>query len=171
MEICKYPNSKRMLPGKLLPGDIVAVRYPMYKHLAIVSDQLSTFNGQTFPNLISLSYRTGTVQEEPWHSVVGNKVVERSTISGNKSSRSVLSRARTCMQLNIQYDLLTFNCEHFVRYACGLSVESVQIKNAFYGTAIGVASCLLLPKVTLTRFALLATTGAIASLRHTLNKI
>ena len=35
----------------------------MYKHFAIVSDR--TNNGM--PNLISLSYRTSRVQEEPWN--------------------------------------------------------------------------------------------------------
>lgn len=171
MQTNKHPNHKRLLPCNLSPGDVVAIRYPMYKHLAIVSDQQSTSNGETLPNLISLSYRTGTVKEEPWHAVVGNKVVEKSAISGNKSPRSVLSRARTCMQLNIQYDLLTFNCEHFARYAIGLPIESIQIKNTLYGTAIGAASCLLLPKVTVIRFALFAATGAITSLRHSLSKI
>ena len=171
IQIKKRTTPKKKHSISLLPGDVIAVRYPMYKHFAIVSDQEDTFHGVTTPNLISLSYRTGTVQEESWHIVVGNKAVEKSTISGNKPSRSVLSRARTCMQLGIQYDLLTFNCEHFVRYAHGLAIESIQVKNTLYGAAIGAASCLLLPKVTVTRFALIAATGAITSLQHSLNKI
>ena len=53
-------------PSLLEPGTVIAVRYTMYKHFAIVSDRIS--NGM--PNLISLSYRTSGVQEEPWDIVV-----------------------------------------------------------------------------------------------------
>ena len=155
----------------LRPGDVIAVHHHLYKHFAIVSDQNSAFQGISMPNLISLSSRTGTVREEPWHVVVENKVVTKSSISSRKPRNSVLSRARSCILLDIQYDLLSFNCEHFVRFAHGLPIESIQVKNTLYGTALGVASCLLLPKTTLLRFALLATTGGLAGLKHSLSKI
>ena len=161
----------KVLPNDLIPGTVIAIRYPMYKHFAIVSDQCSETNGSALPNLISLSYRTGTVQEEPWHEVAGDKSVEKSLISGTTSLHEVLARARECIQLEIKYELLTFNCEHFVRYVHGLPVESIQVKKTFYGAAVGAASCLLLPNVTVIRFALLAATGAATSLRRSLDKI
>ena len=166
---CSAPKSIR--PTDFSPGDVVTIRYPMYKHFAIVSDKTSTLNGTGLPNLISLSYRTGTVQEEPWQLVAGNKVVEKSTIAGTKEPRAILSRARTCIKLNIEYDLLKFNCEHFVRYVYGLPVESIQVKNTLYGATLGAASCLLLPKVTAMRFAFLVAAGAVMNLQKSLNKV
>ena len=171
MQLTKRRILNKINHNDLLPGDVIAIHHHFYKHFAIVSDQRSTFNGITLPNLISLSYRTGTVQEEPWHVVVSDNVIEKSTIAGNKPSKSVLSRARACILLEIQYDLLTFNCEHFVRYAHGLSIESMQVKNTMYGAVLGAASCLLFPKVTMLRFALMTATGAITSLKYSLNKI
>lgn len=161
----------KVLPNDLTPGTVIAIRYSMYKHFAIVSDQCSEINDSELPNLISLSYRTGTVQEEPWHVVVGDKLVEKSLISGTNSLHDVLARARECIQLGIKYELLTFNCEHFVRYAHGLPIESIQVKKTFYGAAVGAASCLLLPNVTVIRFVLLAATGAATSLKRSLDRI
>jgi len=128
-------------------------------------------NGQTYPNLISLSYRTGTVLEESWHEVVGDKKVEISQISGIEPQHTIIKRARKCINKDIKYNLLTFNCEHFVRYAHGLPIESIQVQKVLSGAIIGAASCMLLPKYTALRFALLATTGAVASLKNSLDKL
>lgn len=154
-------------PNLLEAGTVIAIRYTMYKHFAIVSDRL--ING--IPNLISLSYRTSKVQEEPWDIVVGNRSIEQSFIKGDYSKEVVLSRARSCIDKNIKYELLTFNCEHFARYAHGLPIESVQVKQAIYGAVLGAASCLLLPKLTIARFVALTTAGAVTSLRKSLHKL
>ena len=156
-------------PHKLAPGTVIAVCYPMYKHFAIVSDRIDKVN--RLPKLISLSYRTGKVEEEPWQTVVSDKSIKKSSIHGKLSKQVVLARARDCIDKDIRYDLLAFNCEHFVRYAHGLPVESLQVKRAFYGAALGAISCVLLPKLTIARFALLTATGAATSLRSSLNKL
>ena len=158
-------------PTTLVPGTIIAVKYPMYKHFAIVSDRNYVKNSAYMPMLISLSHRTGTVKEEPWDIVVGDKSIELSSIAGQYSSSQVLSRARICMNQNMRYNLLYFNCEHFVRYTHGLPIESIQVKRTLYGAIVGATTCLFLPKITLTRFAFMATVGAITSLRSSLNKI
>ena len=155
----------------LAPGTIIAVRYSMYKHFAIVSDRLDVKNTKLLPMLISLSHRTGIIKEEPWNTVVGDKCIELSSISGQYSSSQVLSRARKCMNHNLRYNLLYFNCEHFVRYAHGLPMESTQVKQAFYGAFVGATTCLFLPKITLARFGFMVTVGAVTSLRNSLNKI
>ena len=139
----------------------------MYKHFAIVSDRIS----DGMPNLISLTYRTSRVKEEPWDIVVGNRSIEQSFIKGDYSKEVVLSRARNCIDKNIKYELLTFNCEHFARYAHGLPIESIQVKRAIYGAALGAASCVLLPKLTVARFAMLTTAGAVTSLKKSLHKL
>ena len=151
----------------LSPSLVISVRYPLYKHFAIVSDR--SFNGK--PNLISLSYRAGTVLEEPWDTVVGKYPIELSPIRGKDTAEIVLKRARYYLNSEIKYNLLTFNCEHFVRLAHGLPSESRQVQKALYGAIIGTATCLLLPKITLARFALFASAGAITSLKSSLRKI
>ncbi len=157
--------------NNLRAGDVVAIRHPLYKHFAIISDKSNEHKGHTYPNLISLSYRTGTVLEESWHQIVGNNKVEISQIKGIEPQHVIVERARKCIDKNIKYDLLTFNCEHFVRYAHGLPIESIQVQKVISGAIIGAASCMLLPKYTALRFALMTTTGAIASLKNSLNKL
>lgn len=151
----------------LVAGSVISVRYPLYKHFAIVSD--SSTNGK--PNLISLSYRTAGVLEEPWELVVGNRHYECSQIKGADTANVVLKRARSYIDTEIKYNLLAFNCEHFVRLAHGLPMQSKQVQKTIYGAVVGATTCLFLPKITIARFALLVSTGAIASLKNSLNKL
>lgn len=154
-------------PTQLIPGTVIAVRYPMYKHFAIVSDRIS----YGMPCLISLSYRANGVEEESWDTVVGNHAIEPCSIKGDYPKEIVLSRARSYINSKIKYKLFTFNCEHFARYVHGLPLESVQVKHALYGAALGAVSCVLLPKFTIARFALITTASAVTSLRKSLHKI
>ncbi len=161
------PTSNYIHLNKLKPGKVIAIRYSLYNHFAIISDVFE--NGM--PKLISLSFRTSAVQEESWHKVVGNHLVEESNIRGNYTKDTILARARSCIGEDIKYNLFTFNCEHFARYAHGLPIESIQVKQVMYGAALGAASCALLPKLTIARFAVAITAGAITSLRNSLSKI
>lgn len=153
--------------SSLSPGSVISIRYPLYKHFAIVSD--CSIDGK--PSLISLSSRTGGVLEESWNTVVDKYPIELSSLRGDDTTEIVLKRARSYLNSDIKYNLLTFNCEHFVRLAHGLPVESKQVQRAIYGAILGTASCLLLPKITLARFVLLASTGAITLLKSSLHKI
>lgn len=155
--------------NELTPGKVIAIRYTLYKHFAIVSDCFDNNNGM--PKLISLSYRSSAVQEESWHDVVRGKPIEETNIKGNYTQDVILARARSCIDRSIKYNLLTFNCEHFARYAHGLPVESIQVKRALYGAVLGAASCALLPKLTIARFAILTTTSAVTSLKNSLSRI
>ena len=148
--------------NQLVPGTVIAIRYPLYKHFAIISDRIY----DDLPMLISLSYRTNSVEEEPWPIVTGGRTVEPSNIKGAYSKEIVLSRARNCIDKDIKYELFSFNCEHFVRYAHGLPMESIQVKQALSGAVIGAASSLLLAKFTVARFTILATIGAVTSLKN-----
>ena len=122
-------------PKQLTPSTVIAIRYSMYKHFAIVSDTHDSNSNSGLPNLISLSYRTRSIQDEPWETVVGDNKIEKSIIQGNYSEKQVLARARSYMDKNIKYKLFTFNCEHFVRYAHGLPIESIQIKSCLLYTS------------------------------------
>ena len=156
-------QSKYYLPA----GSVISIHYPLYKHFAIVSNCFTYGK----PNLISLSHRTGRVKEELWDTVVGTQPYKPSKISGSDSTEVVLKRARSYINTNIKYNLLTFNCEHFVRLAHGLPMESKQVQQTIYGSVLGAATCLLLPKITVVRFALLVSTGALTSLKSSLTKL
>lgn len=155
------------LAYSLTPGSVISIRYPLYKHFAIVGDCF--VDGK--PNLIALSHRAGCVQEESWKIVVGKRTVEASKIQGNLPSSIVLKRARNFINSDIKYNLLVFNCEHFVRLVHGLPIKSKQVQRTVYGALLGTASCILLPKLTLARVAILISIGAITSLKTVLHKI
>ncbi len=151
----------------LPPGSVISIRHFLYKHFAIVSDNF--IDGK--PNLISLSHRSDGVLEEPWDIVIGNRPIELSCIQGKESSNIVLARARSFIGMDITYNLLSFNCEHFVRLVHGLPVKSKQVRRALYGAMFGTASCIFLPKLTLARFAILISVGAVTSLKSSLHRI
>ncbi len=149
--------------GRLQPGTVIEVDYPIFKHYAIVSDRF--IDG--LPTLIALSRRTGRVTEEPWTRATAKRRFEISPIAGDLPGDTVVSRARFWMQQGIvRYNLLTFNCEHFVRLAHGLPVESVQVRRAVKGACIGMMSALLIPQLTLGRALLLTGVGTITGLRR-----
>ena len=151
------------MSSSLNPGTVIEVCYPIFKHYAIVSDQF--VDGH--PTLISLSRRTNTVTEEPWQQVTQGRRVNISPIHGQLPGDIVVANARACVRAkDLRWNLLTFNCEHFVQLVHGLPVESGQVQNAVKGAVIGALSTLLLPKVTLTRMMLLAGTGVITGLRR-----
>lgn len=107
------------------PGALVEVLFNGYKHYAIVSDRLH----EGWPMLISLSARTGTVLEEPWHVCTQGKHVRLASEQGALLPEEVLLRARSLIT-RIKWRLLDRNCEHFARWAHALSVESKQVKRA-----------------------------------------
>lgn len=106
-----------------------------YHHYAIVSDRMH--GGK--PMLISLSYRTGTVAEEPWDAVVRGRTVKRSQLPSRFSPGQVLERARAEIGQR-RYNLIAENCEHFVRDMLGLPARSHQLERA---AGVGVSALLL----------------------------
>lgn len=145
------------------PGTVIEVCYPIFKHYAIVSDQFKDGH----PTLISLSRRTNAVTEEPWRQVTQGRRINVSSIHGGLPAHIVVANARACVEAaELRWNLLTFNCEHFVRLVHGLPVASNQVQSAVKGAAIGVLGTLLLPKVTLTRLVLFAGTGVVTGMRR-----
>ena len=145
------------------PGDVVEICYPIFKHYAIVCDHY--VNG--YPTLISLSRRNGTVEEESWHQVTCGWPVNLSHIHGKLSGAKAVANARAYKKnKDFKWNLLTRNCEHFVRLAHGLPAESTQVRRSLTGALIGAASTVMLPRLTLARVILFAGTGALSSLWH-----
>jgi len=156
-------DSEDRIHERVAVGAVIEVCYPIFKHYAIVCDR--HVNG--YPTLISLSRRTGAITEEPWHQVTRERPIHISPIRGPLSGPAVVANARALMRRRaMKWNLLTCNCEHFVRLAHGLPAHSSQVRTAIKGAVIGAASTVVLPNVTLARVALFAGTGLLTSLRH-----
>lgn len=117
------------------PGTPVKIGCLAYNHYAIVSDRFT----QDKPMLISLSFRTGSVAEEPWDVVVRGRKVAPSRLQSNLTPEEIVQRARIAVGQR-GYNLVTRNCEHFVRETLGLSARSRQIETA---AGAGISTLLL----------------------------
>jgi hypothetical protein len=147
----------------LTPGTVIEVCYPIFKHYAVVSDRY--VDGH--PTLISLSRRSNTVTEEPWRQATQGRRINISPIHGRLPGHIVVANARACIGAEqLRWNLLTSNCEHFVRLVHGLPVQSDQVRNAVKGAVVGALGTLLLPKVTLTRLAIFAGSGMVTGMRR-----
>lgn len=117
------------------PGTPVKIGCLGYDHYAIVSDRIADDQ----PMLISLSYRTGTVAEEPWDEVVRERKVTPSRLRPVLTPEEVVQRARAAIGQR-RYNLITSNCEHFVHESLGLRARSRQIEGA---ASAGLSTLLL----------------------------
>jgi hypothetical protein len=118
----------------LIPGTVVSVAIGPIKHFGIISDR----QGLQGPFIISCSQRTGCVAEEAAQAFANGGNINIHGYPSQLNSYQVLQRARS--KLGTKYDLLKWNCEHFVRWTHNLKAESPQLQ----ATAIlGVLSLLL----------------------------
>lgn len=122
------------------PGSIVAIDLPgPFKHVGIISDQV--MDGSQM--VISASRRKGIVAEETIMEFSDGKEVSLIGYPSDKSVLEVLRRAKS--MIGAKYNLLKWNCEHFVRWVHGLRVESKQVQTGV-GIAIVVTALFLLFK-------------------------
>lgn len=103
-------------------GQIVASWRVFYWHWGIVTD--SWKNGEQ--TVISCSGLRRMVVEEPMSIFCQGNSVEPRDFPSALTVREVLARARG--KLGQPYDLLSWNCEHFVYDASGLVKQSPQLQ-------------------------------------------
>lgn len=84
--------------------------------------------------VISTSFRTGGVREEPWDVFAERCNVTVDDYPGALPSHEVLRRARSL--IGAQYDVFTMNCEHFVTDVHGLKPRSSQVALTFAIAAV-----------------------------------
>lgn len=118
------------------PGTIVRVPVGLFTHRGIVSDRW--YGG--LPMVISNSRRRRMVAEEPWETFANGGKVSIEGYPSDLSPAVVLVRARS--RLGEAWDLLTFNCEHFVEIAHGRKPQSRQLQAAVALGALVVGSVL-----------------------------
>lgn len=112
-------------------GQVVASWRVFYWHWGIVTD--SWKDGEQ--TVISCSGLRRMVVEEPMSTFGQGYPIEARNFSSALPVREVLVRARR--KLGQRYDLLSWNCEHFVYDSFGLVKQSPQIKQ-FAILAIGL---------------------------------
>lgn len=121
-----------MLLPNFSPGTVVARNYTFFNHIGIVSDRW--FNG--YPMIFTSTWSRGVI-EIPWLEFADGGHVESLGFWGKLPALQVLARARAL--LGRSYHFFNFNCDHFVRYAHGLKVESPQLQGtAAVLTAVAV---------------------------------
>ncbi len=123
---------------ELVAGTILRVSHGLYDHVGLVSDRY--LNGERA--VISVSAVYGGVTEEPFSAFSGGRTVYNDGYPGTLDPYWVISRARAADAK--RYSWTNFNCEHFVRDAHGLKIESPQLR-AF--VAMGFALVLALAAV------------------------
>lgn len=116
----------------LQPGDVVLVAVGPVHHVGIVTDRLA--HGEPF--VISNSRRAGGVREGPLSVFSQGKPVFTQELSSSLPLEEVLFRARS--RLGDAWDLIGWNCEHFVRHALGLPTKSPQLRVGLVACAVGL---------------------------------
>lgn len=123
-------------PTAIQPGSVVSTPFFLGRHVGIVTDRLKDGS----PTVISNSGALGGIVEQSLDEFKGKNPVRIDGYPGKMTASTVLSRARS--KIGTPYSLLTWNCEHFVRYAHGLQQQSPQL-------ALAVVAALILWRVSM----------------------
>lgn len=114
-------------------GTVVRVRLGLYDHVAMLGDR--AIGGER--SVVACSAQAGGFVEQPFSAFARGQAVVIEGYLGSLPPAVVMQRAR--MKRGQAYSLSDFNCEHFVRYAHGVLVESPQLRQwAFLGGLVGV---------------------------------
>lgn len=125
---------QRHQPLWALPaGTVVRVGHGWYDHVGLLSDRYIA----GVRAVASFSAQAGGFIEEPYTVFSRGRVVYVDGYFGSLPSWLVLQRAR--LKAEHTYSWTEFNCEHFVRYAHGVLIESPQLKRwTLAASAVGV---------------------------------
>ena len=143
----------------LQPGAQIVTCMGKYEHQSVVSDRRCPLGK---PMLISATARTGTVQEEPYDTVVKGRRTGYAPPQSVLPVDVVLANARSKIGI-WRYDVVSRNCESFANWAGGLEMSSRQVKGAVAGAAFfAVATKLISENPSLGKYAFwLAVGGSI----------
>jgi hypothetical protein len=114
-------------------GTVIRVSHGWYEHVALLGDRLIA--GER--GVIAFSSQTGGFVEQPYTAFAQGQTVTVEGYLGSLPPSVVVQRAR--MKQGQAYSWMEFNCEHFVRYAHGVPMESPQLRQwAFLGGVVGI---------------------------------
>ena len=110
--------------GNLPPGTVISVQNLFYRHVGILGG-LTMFGERV---VISFSNERNGYTEEPMSKFSKGREIKVHSTYGKLAPWQVLSRAKQWQ--GFSYSWIKRNCEHFVRHAHGLPVESPQVQLA-----------------------------------------
>lgn len=102
-------------------GTVIRACVGWYDHVALVGDRF--LNGER--SVLGFSPEAGGFIEQPYSEFAQRRRVTIEGYLGSLPAEVVLQRAR---QIRARYSWTDFNCEHFVRFAHGVTVESPQLQ-------------------------------------------
>ncbi len=112
----------------LATGTVIRVSHGAYDHIGMLADYWH--HGERM--VIALSEAAGGLVEQPFSSFACGRSVTVDGYLGRLPPAMVMHRARS--KRGQTYSWTGFNCEHLVRFAHGVPVESPQLKQwAFLG--------------------------------------
>lgn len=118
-------------------GTVVRADYLFFSHVGMLSDE--SIGGER--SVISFSARAGGLVEEPFSDFAAGRPVSVAGYPGRLAPEVVMQRARK--KRGQKYDLLGFNCEHFIYDAHGLPMESPQLQLWVFAGGVAAAFALL----------------------------
>jgi hypothetical protein len=118
---------------ELPAGTVVRVRHGFYEHVAMLGEH--AIGGERA--VVSFSAQADGFVEEPFSIFARGQTVVIEGYLGVLPPVVVMQRAR--MKRGQAHSLSDFNCEHFVRHAHGVPVQSPQLRQwAFLGGVVGI---------------------------------
>lgn len=106
----------------LRAGTVIKVNHGLYDHVGLVGDYF--IQGER--SVLAFSAQAGGFVEQPFSDFANGRTVTVHGYPGTLPPEMVMLRAR--LKRGQPYSWNTFNCEHFVRYAHGVHVESPQLR-------------------------------------------
>ncbi len=122
----------------IVPGMVVEVFVGIFWHPGIVT---KVWPGGAM--VISNSFRRGGVVEESIAEFSGGRKMRVGGIVPSTDPMHTVARARS--KIGTRYNLFTWNCEHFARWAHGITPESPQLQR-FGAVVLGVGLLLAIVK-------------------------
>lgn len=131
------PISNQQDIWALPAGTVIRVNCGFYDHVALLSDRW--IGGQR--GVLSFSAQSCGLVEQCVSTFAAGRHVTVDGYLGGLPPGTVMQRAR--LKQGQSYSWTKFNCEHFVRYAHGVPVESPQLQQwAFLSSAFGFLALL-----------------------------
>lgn len=119
------------IPASLLPvGSVLSVDFGLYTHFGVVTGR----DRRGLPVVTSNSLRRGGVFQESIETFCEGRPCKLVRAAGHDA---LLLAQRALSAIGQKYDLLRFNCEHFIEWVKGNAPSSSQV--ALWGTLIAVA--------------------------------
>jgi hypothetical protein len=118
---------------RLPAGTVIRVNCGFYDHVAMLGD--GVINGER--SVLSFAAGTHGLAEISLSAFAARRPINVDGYLSALPPGAVMQRAR--LKREATYSWLDFNCEHFVRYAHGLPIESPQLQQwSFLGGVVGV---------------------------------